>query len=223
MLILDSLIDKDKFPKSFILIQAEVLPHSRTLITYPSIPDSGISADNLGLAEIISASRPRHVAPRLALRCHLGHVLLFKKYAPTFSINLCIKMCRFWKVARVHGVCWLEIWGNMKTGMLSPKTTYAAFLIFKIMEKFSGLESVPMKVSVRFVGEMEVGNGKEDYGSTVYLRFLFDRPVRKDHNGRVPQKRKDKWMEIELGEFFNDEGNDDGKVDIQLREVKDLG
>ncbi|KAI8005127.1 putative F-box protein PP2-B12 [Camellia lanceoleosa] len=67
---------------------------------------------------------------------------------------------RFWKVARVHGVCWLEIWGNMKTRILSPKNTYATFLIFKIMEKFSGLESVPMKVSVRFVGEMEVGNGK---------------------------------------------------------------
>ncbi|KAI8005125.1 putative F-box protein PP2-B2 [Camellia lanceoleosa] len=111
----------------------------------------------------------------------------------------------------------------MKTGMLSPKTTYAAFLILKIMEKFSGLESVPMKVSVRFVGKMKVGNGKEDCGSTVYLRFPSDRPVPEDHNGRVPQKRKDKWMEIELGEFFNDEGNDDGEVDIRLREVKDLG
>ncbi|KAL7209690.1 hypothetical protein ACSBR1_031284 [Camellia fascicularis] len=88
----------------------------------------------------------------------------------------------------------------MKTGMLSPKTTYVAFLIFKIMEKFSGLESVPMKVLVRFVGEMEVGNGKEDYGNTVYLRFPSDRPVPEDHIG-----------------------NDDSKVDIRLREVKDLG
>ncbi|KAL7209686.1 hypothetical protein ACSBR1_031280 [Camellia fascicularis] len=51
----------------------------------------------------------------------------------------------FWKVARLQGVCWLEIWGNMKTGIQSPKTTYAAYLIFEIMEKFSGLESIPVK------------------------------------------------------------------------------
>ncbi|KAL7177419.1 hypothetical protein ACSBR2_030726 [Camellia fascicularis] len=101
---------------------------------------------------------------------------------------------RFWKVARVHGVCWLEIWGNMKTGMLSPKTTYAAFLIFKIMEKFSGLESIPMKVSVRFVGEMEVGNGKEDYGSTVYLRFPSDRPVPEDQTvGFLKREKTNGW------------------------------
>ncbi|GMP52731.1 hypothetical protein CsSME_00018437 [Camellia sinensis var. sinensis] len=68
MLILDSLIDKDKLPKSFILIQAEVLPHSRTLVPYLFISDSGISTNNLGLAEITSASRQGHVAPGLALR-----------------------------------------------------------------------------------------------------------------------------------------------------------
>ncbi|KAL7209688.1 hypothetical protein ACSBR1_031282 [Camellia fascicularis] len=28
---------------------------------------------------------------------------------------------RFWKVARVHGVCWLEIWGNMKDWNAIPK------------------------------------------------------------------------------------------------------
>ncbi|GMP31162.1 hypothetical protein CsSME_00005492 [Camellia sinensis var. sinensis] len=74
--ILDSPIDKDKPPKSFILIQAEALPHSRTLVPYPLIPDFDIFEDNLGLAEITSASRPGHVAPRLTCRRHLGHVLL---------------------------------------------------------------------------------------------------------------------------------------------------
>ena len=51
MPIRDSQIDKDKLPKSFIFIQAEVLPHFRTLITYPLISDADISADNLGLAK----------------------------------------------------------------------------------------------------------------------------------------------------------------------------
>ena len=56
LLILDSAIDKDKLPKSFILIQVESLPHSRTLVPYPFIPDSDIFGDNLGLVEITSAS-----------------------------------------------------------------------------------------------------------------------------------------------------------------------
>ena len=56
VLILESPIDKDKLSKSFILIQAEVLLHSRTLVPYSLIPDSDIFRDNLGLAEIISAS-----------------------------------------------------------------------------------------------------------------------------------------------------------------------
>ena len=56
VLILDSPIDKDKLPKSFILIQAEVLSHFRTLIPYPFTSDSGIFAGNLSQTEIISTS-----------------------------------------------------------------------------------------------------------------------------------------------------------------------
>ena len=83
MLILDSQLDRDKLLKSFIIIHAKVLHSSRTLVPYPLISDSGISADNLGLAVITSTSSQGHVAPQLALRCHLGHVLLSKKYVPT--------------------------------------------------------------------------------------------------------------------------------------------
>ena len=55
VLILDSPIDKDKLPKSVILIHAEVLPHCRTLVPYSLISDSDIFGDDLGLAEITSA------------------------------------------------------------------------------------------------------------------------------------------------------------------------
>ncbi|KAF5932414.1 hypothetical protein HYC85_028585 [Camellia sinensis] len=44
----------------------------RTLVPYPLISVSDIFGDNLGLAEITSASRPGHVAPRLTLRRHLA-------------------------------------------------------------------------------------------------------------------------------------------------------
>ena len=56
MLILDSSRDKDKLPKSVILIHAKVLSYSRTLVAYPLISDSDIFGDNLGLAEITSVS-----------------------------------------------------------------------------------------------------------------------------------------------------------------------
>ncbi|KAF5949598.1 hypothetical protein HYC85_011591 [Camellia sinensis] len=43
-----------------------------SLIFYPFISDSDIFGDNLGLAEITSASQPGHVAPRLTRRRHLA-------------------------------------------------------------------------------------------------------------------------------------------------------
>ena len=81
--ILDFLRDKEKHPKSVVLIHAIVLPHSRTLVPNPLISDSDIFGDNLGLAEITSASCPGHVAPRLTRRHHFGHVLGLRKYIPT--------------------------------------------------------------------------------------------------------------------------------------------
>ncbi|THG04489.1 hypothetical protein TEA_024483 [Camellia sinensis var. sinensis] len=56
LLILDSQLDWDKLTKSLIFCQTEVLSHSRTLVPYPLIPDFDFFTDNLGLAEIISAS-----------------------------------------------------------------------------------------------------------------------------------------------------------------------
>ena len=56
MLIQDSSTDRDKLSKNVILIYAEVLPHSRTLVPYPLISDSDIFSDNLGLTEITSAA-----------------------------------------------------------------------------------------------------------------------------------------------------------------------
>ncbi|RWR96599.1 putative F-box protein PP2-B12 [Cinnamomum micranthum f. kanehirae] len=38
-------------------------------------------------------------------------------------------------------------------------------------------------------------------------------------DGQVPQARSDGWMEIEMGEFFNDEG-EEGDIEMSLMEVK---
>ncbi|KAK2997833.1 hypothetical protein RJ639_025111 [Escallonia herrerae] len=59
-------------------------------------------------------------------------------------------------------VCWLEIHGKINARMLSPNTTYGAYLVVKFAERAFGLDSLPSDVSV------EVGD-KQSRG-TIYLR-----------------------------------------------------
>ncbi|XP_048498337.1 F-box protein PP2-B15-like [Beta vulgaris subsp. vulgaris] len=72
---------------------------------------------------------------------------------------------------------WLEIHGYLKMKMLSPKTTYGAYLIFKVSERAYGLDIMPMEVSV------EVDNDLV-YHNTMYLRQDFGKKhhIQCDHN-----------------------------------------
>ncbi|KAE9450677.1 hypothetical protein C3L33_17420, partial [Rhododendron williamsianum] len=90
----------------------------------------------------------------------------------------------------------------INTAMLSANTTYAAYLIFKMADHY-GFESLPVKSSVRFVKELDEGY-QDDMSCTVYLTLGTVRSLRREQNGRLPQRRRDGWMEIELGEFYND-------------------
>ncbi|KAK3019188.1 hypothetical protein RJ639_002960, partial [Escallonia herrerae] len=145
---------------------------------------------------------------------------------------------RFSEVVELLSVCWLDIGGKIGTKLLSPKATYGAYLVFKLGERPYGLD-YPAKAVVRFVRdreyEAEVGLGElgEDGISTVYLtspdirrvrrrRGIYDMAIREpEANARLAQNRKDGWKEIELGEFFNDEGDDD-YVKMRLMEIKHL-
>ncbi|KAF5950601.1 hypothetical protein HYC85_012594 [Camellia sinensis] len=120
---------------------------------------------------------------------------------------------RFSEVAELVSVCWLDIKGKIETRLLSPKTTYVAFLVFKFVQANQGFESLPAKASVRLVGD------EEEKSSTVYLKQPLTPVTSEGLSGRFPQERKDKWMEIQLGEFFNDQG-DDGEVVMQLMEIE---
>ncbi|KAJ8616101.1 hypothetical protein MRB53_035473 [Persea americana] len=46
----------------------------------------------------------------------------------------------------------------------------------------------------------------------------MQRKVSSDADGQVPQERSDGWMEIEMGAFFNDEG-DEGEVEMNFKHV----
>ncbi|KAK2973994.1 hypothetical protein RJ640_022717 [Escallonia rubra] len=204
------------------------LPESRSLSLSLSLPTPtcGTSCHDLyiSLKKIVHTS-PDHPHP--------------SSHRP-FSVVIndqYLRMCRFSEVAELVSVFWLDIGGKIGTKLLSPKTTYGAYLVFKLGEQPYGLD-YPAKAVVRFARdreyEAEVGLGElgEDGISTVYLtspgisrvrrrRGIYDMAMREpEANARLVQNRKDGWKEIELGEFFNDEGDDD-YVKMRLMEIKD--
>uniref|UniRef100_A0A7N2LEV3 ADP-ribosyl cyclase/cyclic ADP-ribose hydrolase n=1 Tax=Quercus lobata TaxID=97700 RepID=A0A7N2LEV3_QUELO len=128
---------------------------------------------------------------------------------------------RFPEVAELNRVYWFDIRGKMSTSILSPKTRYAAYLVYKLRSGAHGFDGPPFKASVGTVGG-------EVYEQTVRLDLFVMEPNQQDqiiplpqqHTSR-PKQREDGWLEIELGQFFNGEGEDD-ELQIKLREIEAL-
>uniref|UniRef100_A0A7N2MJD1 Uncharacterized protein n=1 Tax=Quercus lobata TaxID=97700 RepID=A0A7N2MJD1_QUELO len=123
---------------------------------------------------------------------------------------------RFPEVAELLKVCWLDIFGKMSTSMLSPNTNYAAYLVYKLTEEAYGFDHLPPTVSL---GTTE---GGEVCRQTVFLVQPAVEPNQQDQivppqqpqHTSHPSQRKDGWLEIKLGEYFNEEGND---YELQIR------
>nr|POE54729.1 f-box protein [Quercus suber] len=113
---------------------------------------------------------------------------------------------RFPEVAELLNVCWLDICGKMSTSMLSPKTNYAAYLVYKLTEEAYGFDRLPPTVSVGTTegGEPAVEPNQQDQ---------IVPPQQQQHTSH-PSQRKDGWLEIKLGEYFNEEGTD---YELQIR------
>ncbi|XP_063946755.1 F-box protein PP2-B10 isoform X2 [Daucus carota subsp. sativus] len=133
---------------------------------------------------------------------------------------------RFSEVAELQCVCWLEIRGKIATTMLSDKTNYSAYLVFKAKAECFGLEFAAESV-VKFVDSEErevsavhlVSPRGTDGGARYYIGHA-ERQVPQE-NAQLSFERRDGWMEIKLGEFYNDCGNDnDGEVEAALMETK---
>ncbi|CAI9780490.1 unnamed protein product [Fraxinus pennsylvanica] len=131
--------------------------------------------------------------------------------------KLTLTESRFAEVAELLSVCWLEITGIMQTRMLSLTTNYAAYLVFKIHRNSFGLDE-PSKASVKLVQQSGENN-------IVYLKRPTREKLRqlgvRNIDSRLAKERRDGWMEIELGEYFNDNG-DGGDIQMQLRETEKL-
>ncbi|KAG6787904.1 hypothetical protein POTOM_003951 [Populus tomentosa] len=114
---------------------------------------------------------------------------------------------RFSEVAELRYVWWLDVKGWIDSKILSPKTTYAAYLVFKLTDSTSGFDKRLVELSVNFEGSA----GEEKRHVFLDVPPYYDMPP-------LPRERSDGWMEVEMGEFFYD-SEDVGSVMAYLKEV----
>ncbi|PWA91030.1 Phloem protein 2-like protein [Artemisia annua] len=112
---------------------------------------------------------------------------------------------RFGEVA-VIDVSRNVVFGKIKYGMLSPETTYANYIVYKLPQDQSKLEA-PLIVS---------SEGSGDYWyiylvspqTPVIVRGKVDENTRKPSNKPkikgIPRQRSDGWMEVQVLEFQTD-------------------
>ncbi|XP_020112964.1 F-box protein PP2-B10-like [Ananas comosus] len=116
------------------------------------------------------------------------------------------------EVAEMMDLCRLEIEGKSDCKDLTTGKTYAAYLIFKIAEESCGLTSP--------YPDARVALG--DHEAKACAVCLDPSKGKKKHEDdvRLPRKRNDGWMEIELGEFTVNRGEEGEKVRMSLSETK---
>ncbi|RZS29343.1 hypothetical protein BHM03_00063062 [Ensete ventricosum] len=167
-------------------------------------------------------------------------------FSPTLLLLLLLHVsflvrARFSEAAELVNVCWLEIRGKIQSRMLSGRRTYAAYLIFKLADWSRGLGHPPQEASVTVGVEhssthvvrlqpsdspsrVRARRNRIRFGPLVrwgamMLEIAADQEASAAAAAEVGDARDDGWMEAELGEFYNEEG-EDGEVEMSLMEVK---
>ncbi|XP_040933043.1 putative F-box protein PP2-B12 isoform X1 [Gossypium hirsutum] len=113
---------------------------------------------------------------------------------------------RFPETAELKQVGWLHMRGKIETKILSSDTNYAVYFVFKLRkEHTTGFtqRSVGFHVHVDKIDLREV-------------RMVSLDPLRDE--SQYIRERGDGWMEIEMGAFFNNCG-DDGSVEFSIWEA----
>lgn len=114
--------------------------------------------------------------------------------------------------------------------MLSRDTAYAAYIVFKTPVGSRGLDCPPQKASIDTVAGKKIIRKVclQSYeGRHVNHRFIvpltreYNKSYRRGHgrNPVLPQERTDGWMELEMGVFYNKDG-DDGEVRFSLLQTE---
>ncbi|CAO2040254.1 unnamed protein product [Urochloa humidicola] len=130
----------------------------------------------------------------------------------------------FTEAAQLQLVWWLEIRGNIDSKMLSRNSTYAAYIVFKVDSGAYGLVTPFPETSVSLGASKSTRQvSLDDYDRGGDEWWWRHRPRRRGiieipPNVLLPRERADGWLELEMGEFQNDEG-EDGEVSIKLLET----
>jgi hypothetical protein len=143
------------------------------------------------------------------------------------KFNLLLISQRFTEVAELQHVWWLEIWGTIHSKMLSQDSTYAAYIVFKTTDRCGGLDYPPQDASITIAGSTSTRkvclrsfDNEDDEDGAVSLTWRNSVLNEDEDAGNLvlPQERSDGWMELEMGQFYNKDG-DDGEVCIRLMET----
>ncbi|XP_051210515.1 F-box protein PP2-B11 [Lolium perenne] len=139
---------------------------------------------------------------------------------------------RFSEAAQFLGVRRLDISGKIRSKMLSENTAYAAYMVFKLGERLHRLDFPFQEASVSVGGIQQSTrqvclqaclNEEEDVvaGAPPYHilpSIVGPSTVTPGEDVVLPRRRADGWMEVELGQFYNEEC-DDREVSISLTEI----
>ncbi|KAM5561829.1 putative F-box protein PP2-B12 [Rosa sericea] len=131
---------------------------------------------------------------------------------------------RFKEAAELHSVSWFEIRGRIETRMLSPSTTYKAYLVYKLTKRGYG-QQWPVVVTVgaraygfdyECPGLKEITAGIKPTAVLAPHREIEGRLARKKkiNEAKFPnESRVDGWLEMEMGEFHC-EGDEDEELEM---------
>ncbi|KAJ4776278.1 F-box protein [Rhynchospora pubera] len=136
---------------------------------------------------------------------------------PESRFNACVELDR---------VCLLEICGKIDNKILTPHTTYAAYLIFKLAPNAWGLSNPFQRTEIILAGDIV---SQHCVCLNIREREQFnpwwDRPLpggdteEMSDDVILPKVRGDGWLEVKLGEFNSGDGID-GDVSMSLTENK---
>ncbi|XP_074576783.1 F-box protein At2g02240-like isoform X2 [Curcuma longa] len=119
---------------------------------------------------------------------------------------------RFSKQAELVSVCWLAIISNIDSRLLSQKTMYTAYMIYKLNPDSYGLDSNSQKASIKL--------GAHSQEQRVSL-IPDDEEDDEEEVEKQIQLREDGWLEMVLGEIYNDQG-DAGEIEIKFLDIEEL-
>ncbi|MBA0781196.1 hypothetical protein Gotri_002143 [Gossypium trilobum] len=135
---------------------------------------------------------------------------------PTYWRWVSIPEARFEEVSELLSVCWFEIRGKISISRLSPMTLYKAYLVFKVHDVY-GFDYYPVNLSVGVVGTE--GSKRAAYLEPERDRIPIDlQPTPNDV--QFPMARVDGWLEVEMGEFFNEGCMNAGELEMSALEIE---